>query len=445
MSKRKTLTRRGFLKGAAAAGATSVFGAGSARSRIVHAAALGADGNVAPSNRIALAAIGIGIQGTVNMAQFLKKKDVQLVAVCDVDEGHRDEAKSMVDQVYGNEDCKAYSDFRELIGRDDLDAVALAIPDHWHALLATEVAKAGLDIYGEKPLARSVREGRAICDAVSRYNRVWQTGSWQRSRAQFHRACELVRNGRIGKVHKVEVGLPDGGCLATQPVEAVPEGLDWNMWLGPAPYVPYRPFGDPSGSYKRCHFNWRWIMDYSGGQLTDWAGHHIDIAHWGLGLEHTGPVEVEGKGDYPDDGIYNTPAEYTVHCTYADGLRMTVSNARRIPMGTKWHGEDGWIHVSRDGIVTEPIKILSEVIGPEEIRLYKSTDHFQDFLDCVKSRQSTITPPEDAQRSISVALLGEIAMLLGRRIRWDPENEAVVDDPSASALLGRSYREPWCL
>ena len=428
MRKEGQTTRRDFLKGAvAAAGSTVVLPA------LVPASVFGAG---APSNRIVMGAIGVGSQGTGDMRGFLGKREVRMVAVCDVDKSNRDRAKHIVDERYGNSDCAAYLDFRELIGRGDLDAVLLAMPDHWHAIPAIEAARAGLDIHGQKPLARSIREGRAICDAVHRYGRVWQTGSQQRSDYKFRRACELVRNGRIGKILKIEVGLPTGGGTDVKPVMPVPEGLDWDFWLGPAPSVPYRGV---------VHWNWRWIMDYSGGQLTDWAGHHIDIAHWGMGWDTSGPVEIEGQGNYPTEGLYNVATEYKFACTYANGIVMTVANNKQLTQGAKWYGQTGWIHVNRGGLTASDEKILREEIGPDETRLYESRDHKQNFLDCVKSRRLTICPVEVGHRSISVGLLGEIAMLTGRKITWDPENEQIIGDPQASALLGRSYREPWVL
>jgi len=428
MKNTSQITRRSFLKGTAAIG-----GAVIGLPAIVPSSVFGAN---SPSNRIVMGAIGVGSQGTGDMQGFLSKSEVQMVAVCDVDRGHRDRAKKIVDDRYGNKNCTAYHDFRDLVGRGDLDAVQLALPDQWHAIPAIAAARAGLDIHGQKPLARSIREGRAICDAVHRYGRVWQTGSQQRSDYKFRRACELVRNGRIGKIKKVEVGLPSGGGTDVKPVMPVPEGLDWNFWLGPAPYVPYRGVS---------HWDWRWIMDYSGGQLTDWAGHHIDIAHWGMGWDYTGPVEIEGKGNYPTEGLYNVATQYKFTCIYADGTVMTVADNQQITQGAKWYGETGWIHVNRGGLNASDPKILREEIGPNEIRLYESRDHKQNFLDCVKSRELTICPVEVGLRSISVGLLGEIAMLAGRKIKWDLENEKIIGDPEASALLGRSYREPWVL
>jgi len=323
--KKKKISRRQFIKRSA------VTAAGIAGfPYLVGSSALGQAGRPAPSERIVLGCIGMGGQGTGNMRGFLGKKEVQVVAVCDVDKEHRERAKKFVDEKYGNSDCKMYLDFREVIERKDIDALSLALPDQWHSIPAVMGARAGKDFYAEKPLARTIREGRAMCEAVKRYGGIWQTGSQQRSGGNFHRACELVRNGRIGKVHKVEVGLPTGGGSDNNPVQPVPEGLDWDFWLGPAPWVPFR------GVY---HWNWRWIMDYSGGQLTDWAGHHIDIAHWGLGLDRTGPVEIEGKGVYPKDGMYDAPTEYKFTCKYANGIIMTVANNKQIPQGTKWYGE----------------------------------------------------------------------------------------------------------
>jgi len=432
--KRKRISRRAFLRGGVAVGSALAV------PTLVPSTVFGAS---APSEKIVMGAIGVGSMGRGDLNGFLHKDEVRVVAVCDADAGHVRQAQDMVNQRYGGNDCAGYRDYRELVGRGDLDAVMHALPDHWHAIISVACARAGLDIHGQKPLARTIHGGRAICDAVARYGRIWQTGSWQRSVAHFHRACELVINGRIGKVRYVEVGLPNGGRSGVFPKRPVPEGLDWNLWLGPAPWREYTGF-DSSG---RVHWNWRWVMDYSGGQLTDWAGHHVDIAHWGLGLDRAGPVEIEGRGEYPDEGTYDVPYAYKFTCKYANGVEMVVANAGQQPhgMGACWYGEDGWIHVNRGGLRASDPKILQEVIGPDEIHLYKSNDHLQNFLDCVKSRRETITPAEIAHRSISVGLLGEIAMLTGRKIRWNPETEQIIDDPGASALLSRAYREPWTL
>ncbi len=428
-------SRREFLRKAAATTAGALI-----LPQIVPASALGLNGKTPPSDRIVMAGIGVGSQGKSNMRNFLNKKEIQFVAVCDVDQKNSQSAKDIVDKQYGNTDCRQYSDFREILEKEKLDAVCLALPDHWHAIISVNCANKKLDIYGEKPLARSIHESKAIVNAVKKNSIIWQTGSWQRSVENFRIGAELVMNDRIGKVNYVEVGLPDGRrSIGTPAVAPVPEGLDWEFWLGPALKVPYRGV---------CHWNWRWIQDYSGGQLTDWAGHHIDIAHWGLGFDRTGPVSVEGVGVYPREGIYDVAVEYDFLCTYANGLKMRVANASRLKrgMGTVWHGEKGWIHVNRGNVLeaSDP-SILKNKVGPNEKLLYKSTDHQQNFIDCIRSRQETITPAEIAHRSISVGLLGEIAMLTKSKIQWDPEKEEIIGNEYASRLLNRPYREPWTL
>ena len=431
------MNRRKFLKTASAMAAGAI-----GFPYIVPSSALGKAGSIAPSNRIVMGAIGVGDMGTHDMGGFLEKQGVQMVAVCDVDKSHRDRAKRICDEEYGNDDCTSYLDYRELLARDDLDAVTSALPDHWHGIVYVACAQAGLDIYGQKPLSRTIAEGRAICDAVKQNGIIWQTGSWQRSVRHFRHASELVRNGRIGKIERVEVGLPTGPADYPYKPLDVPRGLDWDFWLGPAKFRPYCSFGERGN----CHWNWRWIMDYSGGQLTDWAGHHIDIAHWGLDFDHTGPVEIEGTGVYPTEGIYDTAREYRIECKYANGVEMTVANDKQLPhgMGTAWYGDDGWIHVSRDGLLeASNEKILKETVGPDEIRLYRSNDHQQNFLDCVKSRAETITPAEIAHRSISVGLLCEIAMLTGRKLKWNPDAERFINDEQANKMLSRPMRSPW--
>ncbi|MHC4502071.1 MAG: Gfo/Idh/MocA family protein [Planctomycetota bacterium] len=429
MREKRTLSRRRFLKRAATAA-----GAAAALPAIVPSHVLGAD---APSGKILMGAVGVGGMGYGDLGGFLGDGRIRVVGVCDVDRRHRERARGRVNKRYRNNDCKMYTDYRELIGRGDLDALMHALPDHWHALPVIAAAKAGCDIHGQKPFSRSIREGRAMCDAIHRYGRVWQTGSQQRSDGRFRFACELVRNGRIGKVHRVEVGLPTGGGGGNTAPKPVPDHLDWDMWLGPAPWRPYQGFGP--------HWSWRWILDYSGGQLTDWCGHHVDIAHWGLGYDRTGPVEIEGKGKYPTEGLFDAPTHYNFTCKYKTGVEINVTNNQINAQGAKWIGERGWVYVKRGRIDSEPKSLLREKIGAGEIRLYNSGGHKRNFVDCIFNRKETICPAEVGHRSISVGLLGEIAMLTGRKIRFDPDKEEIIGDPGASALLGRPYREPWQL
>ena len=274
-------------------------------------------------------------------------------------------------------------------------------------------------------------------NAVSQYGRIWQTGSWQRSTKDFHRACELVRNGRVGKIHTVEVGLPTGKAGGDAPFTAPPADLDYDFWCGPSPWAPY--------SADRTHWNWRWQMDYGGGQLMDWIGHHADIAQWGLGTDTTGPVEFNPiSSEFPSTGIWDAATRYRIECTYADGVKMIIRNTEPgQPMGAKWIGSDGWIWVDRFGFDANPKGVLKDRIRPEELHLYHSPNHIANFVDCVISRKPTITPAEVAHRSASVGHLCVIAMTVGRKIRWNPQTEEILDDPAATALLGRAKREPW--
>lgn len=436
------LNRRQFLHRVTASLALTAGAAGTFP-QIVPGAALGLSGRVAPSNRIVVGCVGVGGMGTGNMKQFLQRPEVQVVAVCDVDTDHRENARDIVNTNYGNTDCTGYNDFRELLARDDLDAMSMATPDHWHAVTVITAAKAGLDIYGEKPLSLTIHQGRVMSDTIRRYGRVWQTGSWQRSTGHFRFACELVRNGRIGEVHTVKVGLPTGPTCDPQPEMPVPPGFDYNFWLGPAPWAPY--------TKNRCHWNFRWILDYSGGQLTDWAAHHCDIANWGMGTEYTGPVEVEGHAEYPRDGLYNAATNYRFECKYPEGaspvapkgFTMIVSN--QVEGGARFEGTTGWVRVDRGAFETYPESLKDSVIGPNEVHLYKCTDHHKNFLDCVRLRRETITPIEVAHRAISIAHLGNIAMKLERKVKWDPVAERFVNDEEAERMMSRSMRAPWTL
>jgi len=427
-------TRRSFLKNS-----LSVVAGTMVLPHIIPSSAMGMNGVVPPSDRIVMGSIGIGSQGTSNMRDFLKFKEVQWVALCDLDKLHLEKGAGMVNNFYKNTDCRTYKDYREFLEKEKLDAVCISVPDHWHSIAYVAAANKKIDIYGEKPLARSIGEGQQIVKAVKKNKIIWQTGSWQRSVANFHKGAELVFNGRLGKVDRVEVGLPNASKLVGMPsIKEVPAELDWDFWLGSAPKVPYRGV---------CHWNWRWILDYSGGQLTDWAGHHIDIANWGLGLDRTGPVEVWGEGVYPAaTELYNVPVEYDFNCKFKSGLIMRVANSARLPqgMGVTWYGENGWIHVNRGDIITaSKPELISEELGANKKALYKSNNHWGNFLECVRTRKETITPVEVAHRSISIGLLGEIAMTTKQKIQWDPVKEQISNNADASKMLMRSFRAPW--
>ena len=422
-------SRRNLLKNSAVVGMAAGFPS------IVPSSVFGAD---APSNCVTLGGIGTGGMGKANLHEFIHKKGTRVLAVCDVDKEHQAQAKARVDKRYENTDCDTYDHFEDLLARDDIDAVFHALPDHWHGLVCVAAANAGKDIYGQKPLARTIKEGRAIVDAVERNGVIWQTGSQQRSDQRFRMACELVRNGRIGKIIHAEVGLPGGhGGGKANPIP-VPEGLDWDRWLGPAPEQPCREFGRGGP-----HFNWRWRRDFSGGQITDWAGHNIDIAHWGLGLDRTGPVEISGTGTFSETGYFNVITAFDINLNYANGELLKVSNT--YPTGVRFVGEEGWILVTRGRIQASHPSIIKNPIASNGLRLYKSHSHEQNFIDCVRNRKETICPAEVGHRSISAGLLGELAIYVGRTLKWNPETEEIIGDPAASAMLGRSYREPWVL
>lgn len=368
-----------------------------------------------------------------------------MVAVCDLDQQHLDSAVNTVNGHYKNKDCKAYHDYAEMFARKDIDAVMLAVPDNWHALTATAAANAGKDIYGEKPLARTIAEQQAIVKAVQKNHRIWQTGSWQRSQENFHKAVEIVRNGLIGKVSRVEVGLPSGhhdfaGTGDKRSITAPPAWLDYERWIGPAQMKPYIEC--------RVHMNWRWDYNIGGGQLLDWVGHHCDIAHWGMDWDNSGPSEIEGAGEFPStDAIWNTCTKYRINLRYPGGVEMVMAGGHGdIRGGTKWIGDQGWVWVDRGGFQASDEKFNDMSRLPENLRqvpVYHSRNHQRNFLDCVKSRKPTITPVETAHHSSVPGHLGLISMLVGRKIRWDAAQEQIIGDPEATRLLTRPYRAPW--
>ena len=425
------ISRRNFLKHTGVA-----LAAGAVFPTLIPAGALGRDGTTAPSNRIALGVVGL-IQGWDGFHKCLGAPGVEGVGVCDVNSQRLNDRLSETHRRRNGKSAKGYRDFREMFASAKLDAVVLGAPDHWHGIMAVAAARAGLDIYGEKPLAHTLAEGRAIVDAVKRHGRIWQTGSWQRSEGNFRKAVNIVRNGLIGKLVRVDAGtLGAFGRARSTPsdFDKPPAHIDYDMWIGPAQWVPY--------DTRLVDFNWRWNLNFGGGNLMDWVGHHVDIAHWGMDKDNTGPVTVKGvfakwATDYP----YNAQRSYAYECTYADGLVMKVSSNS----GTKFIGEKGWVFVDRGRLDASPKSLLSFEPGANDYHAYNSRNHWHSFIDCVKTRKETITPAETAHRSASVGHLGHIALTTGRTIQWDPVTETIKDDPSASEMLKPAYRSPWVL
>ena len=437
MNATRELSRRRFLKGvAAAAGAPYVL----------TSTALGAPGARSASGRIVMGFIGVGGRGGGLLRNACGRGDVQVVAVCDVDSSRRERARQGVVDRYargrrGGRGVAAYGDFRELLAREDIDAVLIATPDHWHPLVSVHAAKAGKDIYCEKPLTNFIAEGRAVVNAVRRYGRVFQTGSQERSgRGRF--ACELVRNGRIGKLHTIHTYLPTArrqmGNVAPQ---AVPEGFDYDMWLGPAPWRSYHP--------ACCHGNFRWVRDFAIGELTDRGAHVNDIALWGAGPLLTDPVQVEGHGVFPKQGPWNSAIDYHIEYRYASGLRFIIDSQNpdgsQPARGIRFVGTDGWIfvHIHGAAMRAEPASVLQETIGPGEIHLHHSPGHFEDFLQAIRSRGPTVAPADQGHRTATFCHVGHAAILLGRKLTWDGEAERFLGDDEANRLIQRPMRAPW--
>ena len=416
-------------------------------------------GRASASERIALGAIGLGAQGMNNLREFLRLPDVQVVAVCDVDPLHyrdnpwgegqtygREPARQAVDEKYAEArksgvytGCAATADFREVCARDDIDAVVVSTPDHWHALVALEALRHNKAVYGEKPLTHLFREGEILCDEVARRQAVFQTGSQQRSMGVFRRAVGIVRNGHLGQIHRVEVGLPDGydKPQGDARVQAPPERLDYELWTGPAPMLPYMP--------ARHHRWWRGNRAYGGGTLMDWIGHHNDIAMWGLGPEAARLTRVEAvRWTFPETDIYDTPVHFEIRCDHAGGIQTSISDRHR--QGTKWIGDRGWLFVTRSFIEASDPRWAAADFQPGNAHVDVSPGHHRNFIDCVKERRACIAPPQAALDAITPGFLGYVSQRLGRAMRWDAARCAVPDDAEAEKLLrAMDYRGPWTL
>jgi predicted dehydrogenase len=414
-----------------------IAGAAVASPWLIPAAARGAEGNVAPNERITVGFIGVGGHGVGrNLKMFLGQPDCQPAAVCDVDSRRIDVALQTIRQARGD----GYSglntgDWREVIARPDIDAVMISTPDHWHVPMALAAIRAGKDVICEKPTV-TIAEGRELVDAVDRYGAVFQLSTEDRSVPVYHRMAELVRNGRIGTLKRIEVGLPAGpknaGNATPRPV---PKELDWDMWLGPAPWAPYR-----DGLHA---FHWRWNSDYSGGMMTDWGAHLFDTAQWANDTERTGPIRIEGTGQRHQGGLYDTFHQFEVRYEYANGVEMITRSGTP---AIRFEGTDGWLgnHGWRAKLEASSREILDSQIGPDELHLFTCPGgEHRNFLDCVKSRKDPYFPAEIGHRCCTVAHLGNMAMELGRPLRWDPDGEEFLDDPMANRLRARVEREAW--
>ncbi len=433
------MKRRTFLKATAAAfpmiAPSTVFGAN------------------APSNRVHLAAIAMGGQATgLNLNSIAARyRDVQYLAVCDPTEDRQKKGKQGFEHYYGKGSVDTYTDFREVLVRDDIDGVVVATPDHWHVPIAIAAARAGKDMYVEKPLGVSMRWNQILREEVDRNKCVFQYGTQQRGQEHVWRGCELVRNGYIGELRHIEVWSPHldrDSDEAIVPAE-VPKGFDYNLWLGPAPEAQYTETRcSNSGAYHIC--------DYALGFIAGWGAHPLDVCQWGKGADTTPPISYEGKGIVNDKGLFDTTTIWDIHCEYADGVTMrfrSAKNAEAAVMnyrpwhgdGTTFYGTEGWISISRGGLFASDPKLLDVRIKKRESKLKRTRGHQRDFLDCIKSREVTVNPIETAVDSDAISHLSDIAVRTGRPIRWDPKKETIIGDAEAAKMLDRPMRDPWDL
>jgi len=427
-----TLTRRGFMKGAGVAAGAVAF------PTIIPASVLGQS---APSKVLTVACVGVGGMGLSHITQMVGRNTVRILAVADVDRYHQKRAAKIINEKYGNQDCRMAGDFREVTRAKDIDLITVATPDNWHALTAIDAIRNGKDVFVEKPLTLTVREGQVLVAELQKHKRIGQTGTMQRSSEGFHRAAELIRNGRLGTIKEIDVLIPANNRYvgATWKPEAVPEGLDYDFWLGPAPYAPY--------ASQRTHYQFRYILDYAGGQTTNWGAHYLDIAQWALGMDQSGPVAVEGHGVYPSSGLFTAPTRVDVRYTYANGvtMRMRTRTDGVYDGNIIFRGDKGTLDVSRSKLKSDPEGILKETIGENEVHLYKSRDHFGNWIECVKTRQAPVSDLAIGHKTTNLCNIANIAMLLQRKLAWDPAKECFADDMMANRMLQRAMRGPWSL
>ena len=444
MPNRGQLSRRQFLRTAALAGGT-VFSS----PLILPGTAWGADGAVAPSNRVALGFIGTGRQAAyANIPGFLNQPDAQVVAVCDVDSWRMDKARKQVDAFYASkkttyQGCAAIRDWRELIARQDIDAVMISTPDHWHAVMCVAALQAGKDVACEKPLTRNIAEGRRIVQAVAAARRVFCTDSEFRSYRMCHHAAQLVRNGKIGKLQRIITGTPKDSTLPPQPEMPVPAELDFDMWLGPAPARPYTEKRVHPRHEDKGRPGWLCIRDYADGMLANWGAHLNDIAMWANNTEHTGPVEIEATGKFaPAGNFWDVIQEFEAHFRFANGVTLTCKTDKPY---MRFEGSEGWIQIDYPiHIELEPEELLTWKPGPNDVQLPSMVSEKRNFLDAVKSRQQPLYNAEGGHRNASLSHLALAAIQVGRKLKWDPVAEKIVGDDEAGKLLEpKPLRGPW--
>jgi predicted dehydrogenase len=422
------LSRRSFLRTTAAT--VSGVGAGVLFPNLLARSVLGAAPNPVRAG-IRVGCIAVGNQG----GALLKRNLQNVVAVCEVDQERLAAAKAAVEKAT-QRSCATYTDYRKLLENKEIDAVMIASPDHWHALQTIHACQAGKDVYVEKPLSLMIEEGKLMLKAARHYNRVVQTGSMQRSDAKFRLACELVRSGRIGRVKTIRVGLPGVNFNEkTVPDSEPPAGLDYDLWLGPAPYRPYNK--------NRVHYNFRFFWDYSGGQMTNWGAHHLDIAQWGLGMDASGPVEIESMAMYDREKRYEVPSRFEILYKYANGVTIICGQGQKI--GTTFEGDEGSIYVDRGKLSSDPAEIMKEPLGEKDVHLYVSKNHDDNWYQCIKDRKLPICDVAVGHRSATVCHLGNISVRTGQLVKWDPLREEIVDNAELRKRMSYAYREPWRL
>ena len=438
MTSRNLVDRRQFLRrtGGAALGALAF-------PSLIPASALGQDGQAAPSDRVRMALIGCGGQGKHDLKSHLSARGAHFMAVCDVQESRCREAKAIVDRKNGNEDCAVTGDWREILARRDLDAVLIVVQDHWHAAIATAAAKSGKDIYCEKPLGVSVAEGRAVVDAVRKHKRVFQTGTQQRSDRKFRQACELALNGYVGALKGIQIAAsgPSFKRSYRKPTgeEPVPAGFDFDLYTGPAPKKPYN-------AGRHAWPDWYLIWDYCNGFITNWGVHHLDIANWGHPAFAGEPCELEFKGSYRNDGLTDNINDWSGEYRMASGLRIGYSDdGNPHKHGIRFEGSEGWVHVDRARITAEPKSLLEVELKPSDKRLVESTNHYHNFVDCVRTRKDPVSNVESGHQASLLGMIAEISVRLKRPLKWNPKAERFVNDAEADALLTRPMRAPWRL